>query len=699
MNAYFSKGADDMHILWVVEQLPMLLHLSLFLFFGGLVIFLFNTDHTVFSAVMWWIGFFSIVYGLITVLPIIRHNSPYYAPLSRSAWFLYAGINYVLFKALYHICVWASFREYQSRILGLMVRFYDWMLWSVERVAEETASKRSSKIDIRIFEWTLGILGEDDSLEKFFEAVPGFFSSRLVNGLETGLSGDTFYSFWTTMNQFLDRTLSSNSVIGSVKNRRAVMCRDIMSMIPCPFAFSYDTLSEDFFDQAPVSIERLRAMARWCTHEDVYVASCARARVAKNLASMREQERDDSWIALASDVCGLATNELRENIAHAGNNVLLATFIDLCRRQPISFLVQGGMDAVTQIDIGHTLPRLQRDFCSLWNELVQEASGSPHSIPAQILRKIRHLYIALHQGIDAAPTAFSVSTDNADPILDGSSLYPLCDITSHRPDSTPHPPITVSHAVSTPTRGSRDASPYAPSHVGNIPQQTEQTNVIVVSPSPSNPTTSREIGGTSHAAIAAPPTNPVHSALCPTGASPTGGVAAVLQDATSSAVPKPVPVPASASAPAAAPDSFTPSGPIRNATLPCLHARGLVNTGSLSFVNAVLQLFVHSPPFWNLFSELGVLKEQREARSPAAGGSATPLVDATVRFVEEFVFEEKEPPSTQQAPQQAAGGKPKDNEDAKKELNAMSPLEPTYIYDAMKEKRQLKDLLVRPCAT
>ena len=615
MNAYFSEGADDMHILWVVEQLPMLLHLSLFLFFGGLVIFLFNTDHTVFSSVMWWIGLFSIVYGLITVMPIIRHNSPYYAPLSRAAWFLYAGMNYVLFKALYHICVWASFREYQSRFLGLMVQFYDWTLWSVERVAEETMSKRSSKIDIRIFEWTLGVLGEDDSLEKFFEAVPGFFSSKLVNGLETGLSGDTFYTFWTTMYQFLDRTLSSNSVIGSVKNRRAVMCRDIMSMIPCPFAFSYDTLSEDFFDQAPVSIERLWAMARWCTHEDVYVASCARARVAKNLASMQEQERDDSWIALASDVCGIATDELRDNIAHAGNNVLLATFIDLCRRQPISFLVQGGMDAVTQTDIVHTLPRLQRDFCSLWNELVQEASGSPYSIPAQILRKIRHLYFALHQGIDAAPTAFAVSTNNANPILD-SSLYPLCDITSHRPDSTAHPPIT----------------------------------------------TSSEIGGTSHAAIAAPLTNPVHSGLGPTSASPTGGAAAVLQDATSSAVPRPVSVPAYA------------------------------NTGGLSFVNAVLQLFVHFPPFWDLSRDLG---EQRKARGPETGGSATPLVDATLRFVDEFVFEEKEPPSTRQA----AGEKPKDNEDVKKELNALNPLKPTYIYDAMKEKRQLKALLVRPCAT
>ncbi|KAH9987584.1 hypothetical protein BJV77DRAFT_927043, partial [Russula vinacea] len=83
MRAFFANGVDKMHIPWAVEGLPTLLHLSMFLFLGGLVIFLFHIDHAVFSSVMWWIGLFSIVYGLITVLPIVRHDSPYYAPLSR----------------------------------------------------------------------------------------------------------------------------------------------------------------------------------------------------------------------------------------------------------------------------------------------------------------------------------------------------------------------------------------------------------------------------------------------------------------------------------------------------------------------------------------------------------------------------------------------------------------------------------------
>jgi Family of unknown function (DUF6535) len=100
MRAFFANGADKMHIPWAVEGLPTLLHLSLFLFFGGLMIFLFNVDQEVFTYVVLWIGLFSMVYGLITLLPLIRQDSPYYTPLSIPAWFTYASIQYVTFKVL-----------------------------------------------------------------------------------------------------------------------------------------------------------------------------------------------------------------------------------------------------------------------------------------------------------------------------------------------------------------------------------------------------------------------------------------------------------------------------------------------------------------------------------------------------------------------------------------------------------------------
>jgi hypothetical protein len=106
------------------------------------------------------------------------------------------------------------------------------------------------------------------------------------------------------------------------------------------------------------------------------------------------------------------------------------------------------------------------------------------------------------------------------------------------------------------------------------------------------------------------------------------------------------------------------------------------------FVNVMLQLLVHSPPSRNLFRELGDLKGLRGAGAPETGGGATPLVDATVKFFEEFM------PPMQQLLQQTAEGKPENDEEDKTVNKPVYSFEPTYMYDAMKEK-QLKKLLVR----
>lgn len=111
------------------------------------------------------------------------------------------------------------------------------------------------------------MLGDNDNLEKFFEAAPGFFSSKLVKRVETDSPVEILARFWGVMDGLMNRTLSSNSVIESVKTRRAIIdassiiCRDIVSTIPCSFSSQYETLSGPF-DQPPVSIERVQTMAR-----------------------------------------------------------------------------------------------------------------------------------------------------------------------------------------------------------------------------------------------------------------------------------------------------------------------------------------------------------------------------------------------------------------------------------------------------
>jgi ubiquitin carboxyl-terminal hydrolase 10 len=117
----------------------------------------------------------------------------------------------------------------------------------------------------------------------------------------------------------------------------------------------------------------------------------------------------------------------------------------------------------------------------------------------------------------------------------------------------------------------------------------------------------------------------------------------------------------------------------------------------MCFANVVLQLLVYSPPFWKFFRELGRLMGHRGRGGIQEGsGSATPLVDATVKFLEEFVYEDK-PSPTQQPQQQAPRGKAREEEENKEE-NGVDSFVPTCVYDALKEKKRFDNMRVRPRA-
>jgi Family of unknown function (DUF6535) len=768
IRAFYANGVDKMHISWAVEGLPTLLHLSLFLFFGGLIIFLFNVDREVFLWVVSWIGLFSMVYWFITLLPLIRQDSPYHSPLSVPIWYLYASIQHIITFTILAFITSCSFGSYET-----WRRFYDLrnfyrrrMLGSVEKKAEELAEEQSSEIDVGILDWTISALGDDHSLEKFIEAVPGFFNSKLVEDIQERLPYDLSMRFYHALRGFLGRTLSSNLVIDKVKLYRLGISLSAINF--CRFVGVLEILQYILYnhcDQVPKTVEIRHTLAPWCTNNDYYTAQYAQAIVAKVLWTVRE--RDDHWFELAARVYGLSERDLRDIVSHDDDSGSLALLIHLTRRSFRSDLHYKVLGAFTQIDIRNTLSGLQHDFCTLWNEIVQNEGFDGNSIC--IPREIRHQYLALHQGTDAAPTAFSPSTDYYNNILLYPSSYPLCDIASHRRDHVPLP-------VPTQPIHSPDALPHHSISGGGAISRHFNEAAIIARPSSSSLTKSSEIGDSSRDPAAILPTLPVHAGPRPTDASPSS-VAVFLQDiplattlshplegttqwdkvapcpepdisqimsAASLPAPTPtlVPVPASTppvlnkslgscdpsaastsnhllpassivgfSIPASLPparvpplpdaeslaflSSTTPSRSTGNTTLPRLRARGLMNTGNMCFANTVLQLLVRSPPFWGLFRKLGDLKGQRGAGVPGISDGGTPLMDATLKFFQEFMFKEKQPPL--EPPQQYAGEG--EDEETKKKSNAVDSFEPMYIYDAMKEKRQLRNLLVRSRAT
>ena len=507
MREFFADGLDNMHVPWAVEGLPTLLHLSLFLFFGGLVIFLFHVDYEVFSSVVCWIGLFSMVYGMITLLPLFRHDSPYHAPLSTPAWFLYTGIPYVTFKILSLITTtcYDGIPRPWARWKNLSDRYRRCMLGGVERAAEVTVSERLSEIDIRIFDSTISAMGDDISLEKFFEAIPGFVDSKLVHNFRQHLSDRRLDRLPVVAHGFLGRTWSSNLISDSEKLRRFDIVMNAMCMLRVldVSPILHDILFEHW-NEVPTSIEMGHTLVRWCTSYDQEIALYAQSIIGGILGSV--PERNDSWDALAASVLGSAKHDFWDDIAARRDSVLLALLIRVTRPYIRSDdVVWAVLRTLCKLDITKTVPRLQHDFCTLWNEIVQETKRGFRITPYSVLEVLHRLYIALHQGgTDACPAASSDSRSFLKPFQP-----PFCNVAGHQSDST----APNSRAVHLPIQSSDspDASSRSPLRSGRIvSQQVEQGN-ITAGPSRLTQRQPAKIGEAFREFSAIPHTFPINS--------------------------------------------------------------------------------------------------------------------------------------------------------------------------------------------
>ncbi|KAN0140394.1 hypothetical protein V8E53_001603, partial [Lactarius tabidus] len=204
IRAFFAEGVDKFLLPWAVEALPTMLHLSLFLFFAGLSVFLWNVNLTILKVVLSWIGLCTALYGCITFIPVFRHDSPYHTPLSLPVWQFVMGIPFLAFRALERITykLWISFLF----------------------VTEETAFGSPSEIDARAFLWTFDSLDEDHELERFFYGLPGFRSSKMVKDPLLDLTEEQQGKLLNALVGLSDRTSSSNLLPEPVKIRRTLIC-------------------------------------------------------------------------------------------------------------------------------------------------------------------------------------------------------------------------------------------------------------------------------------------------------------------------------------------------------------------------------------------------------------------------------------------------------------------------------------------
>ena len=440
IHSFLASGITKFRVNPMVQALPAMVHLSLFIFFAGLLIYLFNINREVFSAVVCCVALLSAIYGFITFMSFIWLDSPYYSPLTQPTWFLCTRFSYVIMSALHSILSPFFAFEDHHRIRKWMELCRRQKVRGNLSVFLDAISKQSAEINFRILEWTVFDLYEDDELEKVFESIPGFLNSDKV----TLDSAQAQVMTENAMSQFLGNTLLSNSVPESVKVRRLTKCLNVARqvLLPVPRTMFHE-LIELNWGGAPHSIEIGSSLRTWDEGSNGRFTPYIRGVIAVIIAKLPGRTAPWARFARHNLPTGVPEIVFQDYLTHS-DSVLLANLVQFTRYanrfESFSIAV---VRLLSKFNIRGTLPDLQRDFCVMWNELVQEARNSGEgsdNLTVSLLREIRRHYSALHQGADAPPPTYLNASGSFSGPLGNPSSYPLCEVHGHRLDPSHYAP-------------------------------------------------------------------------------------------------------------------------------------------------------------------------------------------------------------------------------------------------------------------
>ena len=281
------------------------------------------------------------------------------------------------------------------------------------------------------------MLRSDDDLEQFFEAIPGFLASEIVDNPRRSLDMLGQQRLADALVGFCNRTMTSNRVSESVKGRRLIVCIRVIEVADLSIAVPWiiHLFSGDLSGVwGLVEIGRSLGIRR-----NGDAASLARVIIARIISI--NDERDERWSTLAMNELGISADVLRRYLTH-GDSISLANLIHITRqffyglRQRDSDLIRKSLrvlPSLSKFDILNALPELRHKFCALWNKIVEQArrGGDNNNSFIDILFEIRGLYIALHDHADVAFEHFFASTSRGG-ILGQPVSYPLCMMSEHR---------------------------------------------------------------------------------------------------------------------------------------------------------------------------------------------------------------------------------------------------------------------------
>ena len=168
LRQYLYEGCEGWYMPMVAEAVPGFLHISLFLFFGGLGDSLLNINTKVALSTIVPIGASGLLYIFTTFAPIIYPQSPYQNSFSGIFWYLFQT---------------SRGRRFRDRRSDGEIKPVDTNMaqGQMQLAMEETVARKDR--DERAIRWLIDNLTEDAEMEKFLSAIPGSFNTDWGTGV------------------------------------------------------------------------------------------------------------------------------------------------------------------------------------------------------------------------------------------------------------------------------------------------------------------------------------------------------------------------------------------------------------------------------------------------------------------------------------------------------------------------------------
>ena len=292
VRTYLFQGVQRFRLVTVVNTVPVLLHASVFLFFAGLVQFLFQINNSLAYVLLGCVIVYAKAYVALTLLPLFRRDCPYLTPMSGPLWRTFQALQFSAIFSFRRVCkilmpnrtlCLMNLKEYMGKCKE---RFFGGLQYDLERCATDA----SQELDTSALRWTLKSLREPSELESFIAGIPGFLGSATITSdpLQLTPSSITLYNLLHVADVHLGLRLGH------------LLKTQIHTPLPCVDALWhitrwYDVINVPQWDRAfgEATLDSLHALKGSCDATIALTARCAAALsarvVLKDLQRILEQ--------------------------------------------------------------------------------------------------------------------------------------------------------------------------------------------------------------------------------------------------------------------------------------------------------------------------------------------------------------------------------------------------------------------------